>query len=240
MDNYEFCARYAVDSRAHKVLDFGCGDGRLVKLLGSAGLDAFGCDPFYEGGNFDQIPEPIRRKIAKMDDGKIPFPDGSFDLVVSNQVMEHVSDLDLAVSEIARVLRPGGKCLSLFPHLETWREGHCNVPFLHWFPKESPLRIRYAKAFYAIGYFTEDKERGEWAEHICSWIDRWCYYRTRKTIAETFSKHLSSPVHIESDWMLKRSSATRFAPAWLRRVAADKFAGLVFLTYKPTTVSNTR
>jgi ubiquinone/menaquinone biosynthesis C-methylase UbiE len=39
----------------------------------------------------------------------LPFPDGSFDVVVSNGVLNLVPDKDLALREIARVLRPGGR-----------------------------------------------------------------------------------------------------------------------------------
>jgi len=41
------------------------------------------------------------------------------------QVLEHATDLDVVVHEIARVLKPGGSCLSLFPDKGVWREGHC-------------------------------------------------------------------------------------------------------------------
>jgi SAM-dependent methyltransferase len=45
----------------------------------------------------------------------LTFPDSSFDLVLCNELFEHVQDLDLAFREIARVLRPGGRLLSTFP-----------------------------------------------------------------------------------------------------------------------------
>ena len=45
----------------------------------------------------------------------LTFPDASFDLVLCNELFEHVQDLDLAFREIARVLRPGGRLLSTFP-----------------------------------------------------------------------------------------------------------------------------
>jgi len=59
-----------------------------------------------------------------MDGDRTPFVTGSFDLVINNQVLEHVTDLDVVVHEIARVLKPGGSCLSLFPDKGVWREGH--------------------------------------------------------------------------------------------------------------------
>ncbi len=61
----------------------------------------------------------------------IPFESGSFDLVVSNQVVEHVRDLDLLFREIARVLAPGGVSVHFFPARETWIECHVGLPLVH-------------------------------------------------------------------------------------------------------------
>ncbi len=47
--------------------------------------------------------------------------------------MEHVDDLNFTLSELARVFKPSGKVLTLFPSAEVIREGHCGIPFAHWF-----------------------------------------------------------------------------------------------------------
>lgn len=51
---------------------------------------------------------PIFRFLC-LDAQHIPFPDGSFDVVIANHMLYHVPDLPQAVREIARVLRPGGR-----------------------------------------------------------------------------------------------------------------------------------
>jgi SAM-dependent methyltransferase len=51
---------------------------------------------------------------------KLPFADDSFELVHANQVIEHVHDLDLFVTEIARVLRPGGRAIICTENLASW------------------------------------------------------------------------------------------------------------------------
>jgi SAM-dependent methyltransferase len=51
---------------------------------------------------------PSRPDIQRVDLEAIPFEEASFDFVIANHVLEHVSDLDRATSEIARVLVPGG------------------------------------------------------------------------------------------------------------------------------------
>jgi len=56
----------------------------------------------------------------------MPFADGSFDLVVTNAVMEHVRNLEAATGECARVLRPGGWVWHNFgPLYFTWNGDHC-------------------------------------------------------------------------------------------------------------------
>ena len=69
-------------------------------------------------------------------DGRLPFGDRSFDAVLSTDTFEHVMDLDLAFSEIARVLRPGGSLLTRFGPLFNSPHGYhlywaCQVPYAH-------------------------------------------------------------------------------------------------------------
>ncbi len=59
--------------------------------------------------------EPARPEVARIDIADIPFPDGHFDLVVANHVLEHVPDDAAALREIARVLRRGGHALLQTP-----------------------------------------------------------------------------------------------------------------------------
>jgi ubiquinone/menaquinone biosynthesis C-methylase UbiE len=88
-------------------LDAGCGDGRHLAALGDE-LPArrAGCDLA------ERILETARQRVdadfrqANLE--ALPFADGEFDLVLCSQVIEHVLDPDLAIGELARVLRPGG------------------------------------------------------------------------------------------------------------------------------------
>jgi SAM-dependent methyltransferase len=65
-----------------------------------------------------QMPAPGAKppKLLQMDAARMTFPDASFDLVYSYDVFEHIEDLESAVSEVVRVLRPGGAaCITLLP-----------------------------------------------------------------------------------------------------------------------------
>ena len=48
-------------------------------------------------------------------------------------------------------MRPGGSVVSLFPSADVWREGHCGIPFLHWFSPTSRWRYRYALTLRRMG-----------------------------------------------------------------------------------------
>ena len=133
MDNYQFCAQWILDQQREngiRMLDFGCGSGEIVKDLRERDVAAFGCDPFYDGGDYMKSIDADLLKggiIKKMKGSTIPFDNASFDFVVNNQVMEHVEDIDTVLAEIQRVLKPGGSVLSIFPVAGVWREVHYGV-----------------------------------------------------------------------------------------------------------------
>ena len=243
MDNYEFCARVAADAvrgSGSKVLDYGCGAGEIVGRLRARGVDAYGCDAFYGGGSYrDAVPpDLIDRYVLAMADGRIPFPDGAFDVVINNQVLEHVADLDAVVDEMARVLKPQGTVLSLFPDDTVWREGHCGIPFLHWFPQGSRLRVAYATLLRraGLGHHTAGKDAARWAADFCRWLDRWTYYRPAAAIDRAFRRRFALLVPIEEDWLAARLGPRAALVAWLprrlRRAAVRRLAGRVFLARK--------
>ena len=75
----------------------------------------------------------------------LPFPDGSFDLILSHEVLEHVADDRQAVDEMSRLLRPGGRLVLFVPNrgypFEThgiyWRGRYHfgNIPLVNYLPR---------------------------------------------------------------------------------------------------------
>lgn len=58
---------------------------------------------------FDDLPPgSVRDGIRNENLESLTFPDGAFDVVVNSDVLEHVADVDLALSEVRRILKPGG------------------------------------------------------------------------------------------------------------------------------------
>jgi SAM-dependent methyltransferase len=91
-----------------RALDAACGTGRHARHLAELGHDVVG---------IDLTPEMLERAAANVPDGRvlvgdlrdIPLEDGRFDLVVCGLALSHLTALEEAVSELARVLTPGGR-----------------------------------------------------------------------------------------------------------------------------------
>ena len=116
-----------------KVLDLGCGDGQIARALAAQGSDVLGVDPtqlhidvaIERGGG----PTYLLGGATQ-----IPAPDNSFDAVVACLVFEHIDQMDGAMTEVARVLKPQGQ-FSFFlnhPLLQTpgsgWIDDHIIDP----------------------------------------------------------------------------------------------------------------
>lgn len=94
--------------QAAAVLEVGCGTGNYLEAITRAsGARVAGIDP--SSAMLDQLrarfPEALV-SVARAE--SLPFPDGTFDLVYSVDVIHHIADRDAFVAEAARVLRPGG------------------------------------------------------------------------------------------------------------------------------------
>lgn len=101
-------ARVAKGFAPAKVLDFGCGDGRSIDLFRRVLPQTD-----WTGVDIEASPEVASRRrqdgrFVTYDGYELPFPDRSFPLVYSHQVLEHVRKPELALREIARVLEPDG------------------------------------------------------------------------------------------------------------------------------------
>jgi ubiquinone/menaquinone biosynthesis C-methylase UbiE len=104
---------------AERTLDLGIGDGRVAALLPTQ---------YLTGVDVSQVAlDRARRRLPDADlelvepDEPLPFADNVFDLVVCIETLEHIRDVQLTLSEIRRVLRPGGRLALTTPAASRWR-----------------------------------------------------------------------------------------------------------------------
>jgi len=104
------------------ILEIGCSGGPLMQRLRQQGYaDVTGIDvskPAIELAEARGVPH-----VSVMDGANLTFEDARFDLVIASDVLEHIEDEGRALSEWARVLRPGGQLLVFVPaHAYLWSE----------------------------------------------------------------------------------------------------------------------
>jgi SAM-dependent methyltransferase len=241
-------SKATLDAPQHRpvVLDYGCGNGQIIEEGRKAGLQIYGAEVFYKGDNSRSTIEKkgwLGNIVREIEHGVIPFDDHFFDLVISNMVFEHIQDIDGVLSEILRILKPGGTLLCMFPTKNVILEGHCGLPFIHWFPKSSRLRFYYAVALrkMGFGYHKGDKSASQWATDFLQWLDRFTYYRDNRTIFTTFRRHFAFSL-VEYDYIIFRLNthgqtlwSRIFQLPFIQPIGCELFrrlAGLVILARK--------
>jgi ubiquinone/menaquinone biosynthesis C-methylase UbiE len=147
------------DLSGDRLLDIGCGDGSYTCRLASGfnSVDAIDIQTdqlTIFARAVEGMPAADRITIREMSAAELDYQDSSFDLVTSIEVLEHIVELDQALSEIRRVLKPGGVFAFTTPNRWFLFETHgvlyrgrryppARAPFLTWI---GPLHSRMADA----------------------------------------------------------------------------------------------
>jgi len=141
--------RAAGERTQGRVLDNGCGVGSYLLRLKDEASSAFGLEFDFERA---QVADRLAGNVVQAAGEGLPYPDKTFDLVLSHEVLEHVENDRQAASEMARVLRTGGRLVLFLPNrgypFEThgvyWRGNYRfgNIPLVNYLPKR--LRNRLA------------------------------------------------------------------------------------------------
>jgi ubiquinone/menaquinone biosynthesis C-methylase UbiE len=137
-----------------EVLEIGCGHGGMLEALRAAEAIPQGIDPDARRVQFAQD-RGLPAKIAVAE--QLPFPDQSFDAVISDEVIEHLHDVDSALGEAFRVLRPGGYFYSVWgPAWLTYNGPHLikclSVPWVQLFFSDRTI----------VEALRRQRNRGQW------------------------------------------------------------------------------
>lgn len=119
----------AVASDARHILEVGCGKGRLLAALRARRPEAEYVGVDLSPTLLAHVPAGITTVEGTLE--AVPLPDASFDLVFSVEAIEHVADAARAVSEMARVTRPGGWVVVIDKQRRHWGRLAC-PPWESW------------------------------------------------------------------------------------------------------------
>lgn len=113
-DRVKIFLRYSKGRRG-RLLDAGCGAGRVMALLAAAGNRVTGIDVSLRALEKARA-HSSAGTVAGVLDSSLPFADETFDTVFSSEVIEHLLDVPTALAEMRRVLRPGGRLFLSTPY----------------------------------------------------------------------------------------------------------------------------
>ena len=100
-----------------RLLDVGCWDGSAtMRYARAVGCEPFGVEVFEEPAATARQ-AGVSVKVLDLETDALPWPDASMDVVVANQILEHLKNVWLPMAEMFRVLRPGGHLVVSAPNL---------------------------------------------------------------------------------------------------------------------------
>jgi malonyl-CoA O-methyltransferase len=126
------------DLRGKRVLDLGCGKGRFARVFREQEPEAeiWGLDISEEMLRF--VPAGIQTRAGSMTE--LPFTDGFFDCAYATESLEHAVEIEKAVAEMCRVVKPGGRLVIIDKNAEQW--GRLETPeWERWFTRKELERL---------------------------------------------------------------------------------------------------
>jgi SAM-dependent methyltransferase len=206
-------------------LDVGCGSGGIAAALADMARHVTGVDPEPWSTWADAMARhPNLTLLAgTFDRDHPPLADASVDIVVCNQVYEHVADPVALLRNIHRTLVAGGVCYFAGPNLFWPIEPHVFWPFVHWLPR------RWAHALMrALGSQQADA-LDAYSAH-CWRLRRWFRdggFETRLCVRE----RIAATLHVHGNHTLAR--VVRRIPAALFTIAEPLLPGFIYVLRKP-------
>ncbi|MBF0331520.1 MAG: class I SAM-dependent methyltransferase [Candidatus Omnitrophica bacterium] len=187
------------DVSGKKVLDVGCGEGTLLRMLRDAGNEVQGVDAAQTGKDLC-VSKGLPCEVVDISRGAFPLADDAFDVVLCLETLEHLENPYHCISEIKRVLKKGGMFVASIP----------NPKSLHGYIYPGLFEFDNFEAFLELNGFKVTRQAW-WGQNTmfnglsrrlaacgCTWgqgLERFIYYLSRKRNA-FLRNHCSTP----RDW----------------------------------------
>lgn len=164
------------DLEGLKVVDLGCSTGYIADELAELGAKVVGVDIDVPG--LAQAQQKFGERVTFLcsDGEKLPFPDGTVDLVIFNHIYEHVIDADKVMSEIQRILTPEGAVYLGLGNRLGIVEPHYKLPFLSYLPPA--VADRYIRAFGRADHYHEQFRTRPGLRRMMGALHAWDYTLT--------------------------------------------------------------
>ncbi len=107
---FDVLLRYLKPGEGEAILDMGCSRGFYVRALETYTSGALGVDI-----SETSLRDAVTAKVVYGDITNLEFPDASFDKAYSLHTVEHIPNLDEFFAEMARILKPGGTAIVVYP-----------------------------------------------------------------------------------------------------------------------------
>jgi|YNPNPStandDraft_1061719.scaffolds.fasta_scaffold12632_2 methionine biosynthesis protein MetW len=128
-----------------RVLQVDCGPGWLPEMLQARGARVVATDLSTVAARLARG-RGVEICLCDIDSGPLPFPEGEFDVLISDSQLEHRVNTTHALDEFVRVLRPGGRFILLLPNTAHWRVRlwllRGRLPYVDHTPTD-PLHLRF-------------------------------------------------------------------------------------------------
>jgi len=229
-----------------RILDLGCGNGHLMGYLHEMLTSRYPEKRFeiwghdveeYNGHGPDLLATTLAHLHQHHPDvpwegfvrvisatGPWPYPDGFFQVILTNQVMEHVEEPGRIFAEIQRVLCEGGFSAHLFPFTTHIQEGHLSLPWVHRI-QNFELLMGYIRFMSRLGFglYRRRRERYSLEEYTEKYADflRLCthYMPARRAFALAKEHHLRiSFPYTQNYYFQKLRSLLALAPRYRYRL----------------------
>lgn len=195
------------------LLDIGTGSGHIPSELGKKhnvkSVDVN--DERVELRNYD---------FYQVESAKLPFPDSTFDVVVSNQVIEHIPEQKLHIAEIYRVLKVGGVAYIATPNRLWFQDPHTRLVGVTWVPR----RMAH--------FYSRIAKRGDWDVFPVTTYRLKRHFKLHDIIIRKNTFDLIDSIHADSSVSRKYKFAKKAVPTSVLKRLVSFYPSIIFVVEK--------